>query len=157
MPALQQIYSAFTQLTFVGPALNKLYDDIRNLKTFNEKKKPSTLQFKKNIVLNNINFNYPNSSRTTLKNINLTIAKNSTVGFVGATGSGKTTTVDIILGLLEAQEGTLEVDEQIISENNIRSWQKIIGYVPQHIFLLDDTVTSNIAFGVVRKYLNRSS
>ena len=157
MPALQQIYSAFTQLTFVGPALNKLYDDIRKLKTFDEKKKISTLEFNKNIILNNVNFNYPNSSRTTLKNINLTISKNSSVGFVGATGSGKTTTVDIILGLLKAQEGTLEVDEQIITENNIRSWQKNIGYVPQHIFLSDDTVSSNIAFGIKSENISKES
>ena len=122
-----------------------------------KKKKISTLEFNKNIILNNVNFNYPNSSRTTLKNINLTISKNSSVGFVGATGSGKTTTVDIILGLLKAQEGTLEVDEQIITENNIRSWQKNIGYVPQHIFLSDDTVSSNIAFGIKSENISKES
>ena len=67
---------------------------------------------------------------------------------VGTTGSGKTTTVDIILGLLEAQKGTLEVDGKIIDKQNCRSWQRSIGYVPQHIYLSDDTVAANIAFGV---------
>ena len=69
------------------------------------------------------------------------------VGLVGPTGCGKTTLVDIINGLLENQEGILEVDDQIITKNNLRSWQSLIGYVPQHIYLTDDTIASNIAFG----------
>jgi ABC-type multidrug transport system fused ATPase/permease subunit len=73
------------------------------------------------------------------------------VGLVGATGSGKTTTVDLILGLLEAQEGTLEVDGQAITEHNRRPWQRAIGYVQQQIYLADDTVAANIAFGVQEK------
>jgi ABC-type multidrug transport system fused ATPase/permease subunit len=73
------------------------------------------------------------------------------------TGSGKTTIVDIILGLLEAQKGTLEIDGQVITEKNSRSWQRSIGYVPQHIYLADDTVAANIAFGVEPKDINRES
>jgi len=70
------------------------------------------------------------------------------VGFVGSTGSGKTTTVDIILGLLEPQKGSLSVDGQTITALNRRQWQRAIGYVPQHIYLADDSVAANIAFGV---------
>ena len=148
MPALQQIYSAFTQVTFIGPALEKLYEDIKSLKTFDKNKNNTILPFNKEVSLKEVNYNYPNSSRTALKNINLNIPINSKVGLVGTTGSGKTTTVDIILGLLEPQKGTLEVDGQIITKDKISSWQKYIGYVPQHIYLADDTVASNIAFGV---------
>ncbi|MDC0352562.1 ABC transporter ATP-binding protein/permease [Candidatus Pelagibacter sp.] len=148
MPALQQIYSAFTQVTFIGPALEKLYEEIKSLKTFDKKKNNTILPFNKEVSLKEVNYNYPNSSRTALKNINLNIPVNSKVGLVGTTGSGKTTTVDIILGLLEPQKGTLEVDGQIITKDKISSWQKYIGYVPQHIYLADDTVASNIAFGV---------
>ncbi len=148
MPALQQIYSAFTQVTFVGPALEKLYEEIKSLKTFDKNKNNTFLPFNKEVSLKEVNYNYPNSSRTALKNINLNIPINSKVGLVGTTGSGKTTTVDIILGLLEPQKGTLEVDGQIITKDKISSWQKYIGYVPQHIYLADDTVASNIAFGV---------
>ena len=79
------------------------------------------------------------------------------MGLVGATGSGKTTTVDIILGLLEAQKGTLEVDGKIINKQNSRSWQKLIGYVPQHIFLADENISSNIALGVDPKYINQDA
>jgi ABC-type multidrug transport system fused ATPase/permease subunit len=156
MPTIQQIYGSFTQLTFVGPSLNKLYDDLKNLKPFNENQDRSILSCNKSIVLNNICYTYPNASQVALKNINLTIPAKSTVGFVGVTGSGKTTTADIILGLLEAQKGTLEVDGKIITQLNSRSWQRSVGYVPQHIYLSDDTVAANIAFGVEAKDINQN-
>ena len=105
------------------------------------------------ITLKNIYYSYPNSSRTVLKNVNMNIPIKNTIGLIGATGSGKTTSVDIILGLLEAQ-GALEVDGNIINQQNSRSWQKLIGYVPQHIYLSDDTITANIAFGVEPKAIN---
>ena len=76
-------------------------------------------------------------------------------GFVGATGSGKTTMVDIILGLMHPQKGTLEIDNKIITTQNSRSWQRSIGYVPQHIYLTDDTVAANIAFGVEPKDIDQ--
>ncbi len=148
MPALQSIYSSFTSLTFVGPSLDKLHEDIKNLKPFNENQDQGVLSLNEKIVLKNIYYNYPNTSRTALKDMSLSIPAQSTIGLVGATGSGKTTTVDIILGLLEPQKGTLEVDGQIITKQNSRSWQRSIGYVPQHIYLADDSVAANIAFGV---------
>jgi ABC-type multidrug transport system fused ATPase/permease subunit len=154
MPALQQIYSSFANLVFVGPSVNKLHHDLKSLKPFNENQDQEILTFNKTITLKNIHYNYPNASRTALKNISLTIPAKSTVGLVGATGSGKTTTVDIILGLLVAQKGTLEVDGKVITKQNARAWQRSIGYVPQHIYLSDDTVAANIAFGVEPKDIN---
>ena len=148
MPAVQQIYVSFARLTFISPSLDKLYNDIKNLSIPNIDKDQGTLLIKNDVILKNIFYNYPNSSRTVLKNISLKISAKSSVGLVGTTGSGKTTTVDIILGLLEAQKGTLEVDGKIIDKQNCRSWQRSIGYVPQHIYLSDDTVAANIAFGV---------
>ena len=91
---------------------------------------------------------YPNSERSVLKKINMKIKAGSKIGIVGSTGSGKTTLVDFILGLLSAEKGYLSVDDQLINDKNIRSWQKIIGYVPQQIYLVDDTIKANIAFGV---------
>ena len=78
----------------------------------------------------------------------MNILAKTTVGLVGATGSGKTTLVDIVLGILETQTGTLEIDGKIITKNNSRAWQRSIGYVPQNIFLSDDTIAANIAIGV---------
>ena len=157
MPAIQQTYSSLSQLAFVGPSLDALFDEIQNLKPFNSNQDQGVLAFNKEITLKNIHYNYPNASRTALKGISLIIPVKTTVGLVGATGSGKTTTVDIILGLLETQKGTLEVDGQIIIKQNLRAWQRSIGYVPQHIYLSDDTVEANIAFGVDLKDINQEA
>jgi len=157
MPALQQIYTSLTRLTFVGPSLDSLYNDIKNLKLPIEDEVQGVLSLNKSIDLKNIKFNYPNTSRTALKDINFSIPVKTTVGIVGVTGSGKTTAVDIILGLLEAQQGTLEVDGKIITRQNVRSWQRSIGYVPQHIYLSDASVAANIAFGVDAKDINQES
>ena len=148
MPALQWIFASVTQLTFVGPSLDKLCDDLKNFKSQNKNNNESIISLNKSINLKNIHYNYPNASQTALKDVNFVIPVKSTVGLVGATGSGKTTTIDIILGLLEPQKGTLEVDGKIITKEGIRSWQRSIGYVPQNIYLADDSIAANIAFGV---------
>jgi ABC-type multidrug transport system fused ATPase/permease subunit len=155
MPALQQIYASFTQLAFVRPSLESLIDDLKNLKEIDKNQDHGVLSFNKTIRLKNIYYNYPNTSRTALKDVSLSIPVKTSVGLIGATGSGKTTIVDIILGLLEPQKGSIEVDEQIITQKNTRAWQRSIGYVPQHIYLSDDTVAANIAFGVNLEDINQ--
>ena len=158
MPAIQQIYVSFTQLRFIGPTLDIIYEDVKNLKKSIPEQDYDKMKFSESITLKEINFSFPNSSRRTiLDNININIKANSTVGLVGSTGSGKTTLVDIILGLLEAQKGTLEVDGKIITKNNCRAWQKSIGYVPQNIYLADDTVAANIAFGIDSNKINQKA
>lgn len=157
LPAAQAVYSAMIISRYHQPALNALYEDMKNLKYIHPTKDNSKLFPKKDIVLRNIHFNYPNSKRTSLKDVNLEILAGTTVGIVGATGSGKTTTVDIILGLLEAQKGTLEIDGNIINKNNVKNWQRSIGYVPQQIYLADDTIAANIAFGVDDKEINHDA
>ncbi len=154
MPSLQQIYVSFNKMTYVSPSLNSLYYDLKNLEKTDEKKDDNKIKINKKITLNDICYNYPNSSKTTLRNVSINIPARTTVGLMGTTGSGKTTTIDIILGLLEAQEGTLEVDGQVITKNNSRAWQRSIGYVPQHIYLADDSVAANIAFGTTSKEIN---
>lgn len=148
MPAMQQIYSSLTNLAFVGPSVDKLYNELKDLKTGNKIESQEILTPQKSISLENIFYNYPNSTKTTLKNINLNIMAKSTVGLVGATGSGKTTIIDIILGLLKAQKGNLKVDGKVVNKQNLNSWQKSIGYVPQNIYLSDNSIASNIAFGI---------
>lgn len=157
MPAMQELYHSFTQLRFGRPALDALYDDCLSLDPFDLNQEQEVLSFDKNITLNNIYYNYPQASRTALKNITLNIPACTKVGLVGATGSGKTTTIDIILGLLHAQKGTLEIDGKIITKNNSRTWQRLIGYVPQQIYLSDDTVAANIAFGIDLKSIDQKA
>ena len=91
------------------------------------------MQFKK-IALKNVHYSYPKANRTSLEDITLEVPFQSTVGIVGTTGSGKTTLVDLILGLLKPKTGKIEVDSQVINEHNLRSWQRCIGYVPQNIY-----------------------
>ena len=158
MPALQQIFNSVTEIRYAIPSIDTMHNDVKNLKSFfTYSKNNDPLQFDNDITLKNINYDYPNANRTALKNLNLSIKSRTTVGIVGSTGSGKTTTVDIILGLLEAQQGSLEIDGIEISKKNIRAWQKSIGYVPQNIFLADDTIAGNIALGVESKFIDQKN
>ena len=157
MPALQQIYTSFTTLTFSSASLDKLYNDIKSLKPYNISPDQNFISLNQGIILKNVHYKYPDASRSSLEDISLNIPVKTTVGLVGATGSGKTTTIDIILGLFEAQKGTLEVDGKIITKENSRSWQKSIGYVPQHIYLSDDTIAANIAFCIDSEDINQEA
>lgn len=158
MPALQQIYGAFTQLRFAGPAIDALHQDLMSLQaTDAQPGHINPLPLTQAITLSQVSYRYPNAPQPALKGIDLTIPAHSTVGFVGATGSGKTTTVDVILGLLEPQEGHLSIDGQPIIAANRRQWQRAIGYVPQHIYLADDSVAANIAFGVDAKDIDQKA
>ena len=157
MPALQMIYRSVTLITYSRPAVDGL---VKNFKELNQAKvnhNKNFLPLNNTITLKNIHFSYPNSSREVLKNINFVIPAKTTVGLIGTTGSGKTTMVDIILGLLDVQKGTLEVDGNLITKQNARSWQRSIGYVPQHIYLSDDTVSANIAFGLDPKNIDQEA
>jgi ABC-type multidrug transport system fused ATPase/permease subunit len=152
MPSLQQIYGAVTYLRAAGPAINSLHADLIGLQKINSHVvNIKTITFTQAITLTNIFYSYPNAPQPALKGIDLVIPARSTVAFVGATGSGKTTVVDIILGLLEPQEGSLKIDGQLITSATHRQWQNSIGYVPQQIYLADDSVAANIAFGVGAK------
>ena len=106
------------------------------------------LPLRNSLELRHVTYTYPQAARPALVGLSLTIPAKATVGFVGATGAGKTTVMDIILGLLEPQQGEVRVDGIPLNGENVRGWQRAIGYVPQHIFLVDDTVAGNIAFGV---------
>ncbi len=157
MPAVQKIFVNITSLRLSGPAITSLYNDLKKLNLQTENNKSDKFIFNNCIKLKNIFYTYPESSRIILKDISLTIPVNTTIGIVGETGSGKTTVIDLILGLLEAQKGTLEVDGKIINNENRRTWQNSIGYVPQEIYLADTTVSENIAFGVDTSEINHEN
>ena len=157
MPALQGIFRSAAEIRYAKPVLDALYEDLKNLNPTFLANDENRLLLKKNITLKNIFYKYPESKKIVLNNLNLNIDVNSKIGIVGTTGSGKTTIVDIILGLLELHKGGLEVDGKLIEKKNLRNWQNLIGYVPQNIFLVDDTVSANIAFGVENNKINQQN
>lgn len=148
MPAFQQIYSSFSQLRFIQPSLNILYDDVMSQKFDDVTCVESGMTFKDYIELKNIDFSYSSRPFKVLRGINLKIQSRQVVGLVGTTGSGKTTLIDIILGLLKPKSGDLFVDGILVDQSNLRNWQALVGYVPQQIYLADETIAVNIAFGV---------
>lgn len=151
MPALQQIYNGFSQMRFVGPALDELHEDMMRLKSL---PKPdmegdeTALPFVDKIELADAHFAYPEAEGSALHGVSLVVPARSTIGLVGPTGSGKTTLADLILGLFDPQSGRLTVDGIQITAENRRAWQRSIGYVPQQIRLLDESIATNIAFGM---------
>ena len=150
MPALQMVYQNATALRFSGEALSRMHRELQDLEKSPGQEVTSAVagDFLGSIRLEEISYTYPNADRPALDRMSLEIPYRTTVGFVGTTGSGKTTTVDIILGLLNPDSGRLFVGDEEITEHNRRAWQQTLGYVPQQIFLLDESVTKNIAFGV---------
>ena len=147
MPAVQNLYASISSVKFSMPAIDSLLNHNRTLKIFKPVKFKESINFDSKLELNNISYNYNTSSNTIIKNLSLKVFSNQTIAFIGRTGSGKTTLVDIILGLLKPNTGTFKVDNQLISNSNITSWQKLIGYVSQDTFLADGSIASNIAFG----------
>ena len=149
MPALQNIYSGITMMKYNQAALDVLVKGLSlNVKRFSSQDKNlNDLSFTKSISLEEISFKYSKSNANVLSKLSLKINKYETIGLVGQTGSGKTTLVDILLGLLKPSEGKIRLDDKILSKENIASFQKLVGYVPQFIYLIDDTIAANIAFG----------
>ena len=124
------------------------------LPCYTDKTTPTPIKFKEKIKLNNVSFRYTKDAPWVLKNINLNITKGARVGFMGITGRGKTTLLDIIMGLLHPTTGNLSIDDQPITRDSIRTWQAHISHVPQHIYLSDSTIEENIAFGIPKEKIN---
>ena len=160
LPALQKVYKALTTLRFGKPIVDSIHADLREAteRTAAARKaagRPSSasdesLPLRDRIELCRVTYTYPQAARPALQDLDITIPARTTVGFVGATGAGKTTVIDVLLGLLVPDTGEFRVDGTRIDADNVRRWQRNLGYVPQQIFLTDDTVAANIAFGVER-------
>ena len=152
LPALQQIYHSIAQVKGNISAYETIQEDLKNSNATETSQKVETNQqvwSKHNeINLKNITFNYPDKAIPALENISLTIKPNTTVGFVGTTGSGKSTLIDIILGLIKPQQGEIAIDGTPLTKKNLRMWQNKIGFVPQTIFLTEGTIAENITFGI---------
>jgi len=157
LPSLQLLYSQLTQISSVRHALNEVYDEFAAAETdksirpeiIGDALAPARpLRWSDAIVLREVGFRYPGASRPALDGLSLTIPKNSSVGVIGPTGSGKSTLVDLLLGLYHPTAGEILIDDRPLTPELVPSWQASIGYVPQDIFLIDDTIARNIAFGL---------
>ena len=155
-PAVHHIYEGFASLRYGHAVINNLYKDLNH--NIFQKSLPETknkiIKAKCFFTIDNISYTYPKSTKPALENIYLDIPVNSITGIVGSTGAGKTTLVDVILGLLRPNKGAIRVDDVPITDNKLRAWQKSLGYVPQNIFLTDNTITENIALGVPFEQIN---
>ena len=152
LPSFNKITGYISGMMFNKPAIDAVYKDLKEIEQLMAEKTADhgeTLDVTLNtsIGLNSISFRYPGSDKWILKNASLEIRKNTSVALIGASGAGKTTAADLILGILEPQEGSITIDGTDI-KNCMASWHENIGYIPQSIYLMDDNIRSNIAFGI---------
>ncbi len=150
LPSLQQIFSSVTKLKHAFPVVDMVYDDLHFNMRYEKEENPSNeiKPFERSLKFNNLSYRYEESEREILKDLSFEIAKGETVAFVGSTGDGKTTLIDLMVGLLEADHNQILIDDVILEKGNIGQWQQQIGYVQQSVFLFDDSIKRNIAIGV---------
>lgn len=157
-PAAHHVYKGVTRLRYSAAAVDRIYADLKlgHGQAQILKNLPKPLEATGEIVLDGVGYRYAKSAIPALSKIYLRIPVGSSVGIVGSTGAGKTTLVDVILGLLRPTEGFLRVDGQAITEENLRAWQRSLGYVPQQIVLTDNSIEENIAFGIPPDQIDHS-
>ena len=159
LPNFQQIYGSWARIRAHNASVIKvLFSLDQKLPKYIDNDIVKGIQLRKNINLKNVDFRYGNDSKNIINNLNLVIKKGERIGITGSTGSGKSTLIDILIGLLEPSKGNLIVDDTYIgfkhSANLLRSWRSSISYVPQDIFLSDTSISENIAFGVLKDEIN---
>lgn len=154
LPSLQNMYRNLARVRFFLPSLERLAGELREPLSYVSTEE--TLAIDHELELEDLHFSYPSVSEPVLHGLNLKIAKGSRVALVGSTGSGKTTVADLVAGLLVPDQGAVKVDGQALDEKRRAAWRRNIGYVPQEIFLSDDTVAANIGLGLNPKHLDQA-
>lgn len=157
MPALQATFQAFSALKFNEDAIKSFCDELEHSIEINHIETADVEQsscaekgcLNESLTLNNLCYRYPNAEKNAISNFSFVIKAKTSVGIVGRSGAGKTTLMDIILGLLYPTTGDIFIDNEKLTATNIKQWQHNLGYVPQTIFLTDASVSENIAFGIV--------
>ncbi|MDE6914555.1 MAG: ABC transporter ATP-binding protein/permease, partial [Lachnospiraceae bacterium] len=160
LPSFNRISGYMSAMMFNRPAIDVLYDDLTEIerlqkKTADENRKEEPLSIQNGIFVKKVSFRYPSADRQVLENLDLEIENNTSVALIGASGAGKSTLADVILGVLEPEGGSVLVDGKDIREN-MDAWHASIGYIPQAIYLMDDTIRANIAFGVEKDEVNET-
>ena len=149
-PAATRLLAGVQAIRYTLPSVDLLYEEVKLIVAesgANQETTSVASALQTEICLSNLSYCYPSAATPALNNVSITVKKGESVGFIGPSGSGKSTLVDIILGLLPPSDGQVMVDGQDI-QKNLRAWQNQIGYVPQAIYLTDDTLRHNVAFGL---------
>lgn len=156
LPAAQHVYQGATKLRFGAGAVHEIQADLQRREALAEIRgtTPPPLTLNHAVTLRNVSYRYPNAEVSALHDVDFTITVGSSVGIVGGTGAGKTTLVDLILGLLPPTHGHILVDDAPITEINRRAWQQTLGYVPQYIYLTDSSIAENIALGIPSAHID---
>tara|TARA_Y100001968_G_C19432560_1_gene757863 strand:+ start:194 stop:1879 length:1686 start_codon:yes stop_codon:yes gene_type:complete len=159
LPSFQQIYLAWAMIKSSEEELNYLLSLVESdIENIDHKKPKATLGFKNEIKLENISFAYTKDNKNVINDLSLTIKRGNRIAIIGETGDGKSTLLDIIMGLVKPNRGELLVDGQDIFSNKdpkrLKEWQKNIAHVPQTIYLADCSITENIAFGIPKKMID---
>lgn len=158
LPAFNRITGYMSRIMFNHHGLNSVYHDLKEVEELERELKArenlvERLPFEKEIEIKNVSFRYPNVEENVLDDVSVTIPKNKSVAFIGPSGAGKTTLADILLSVLTPQKGAVLVDGENI-EHNIRQWHSKLGYIPQSIYLIDDTIRNNISYGIEEAYID---
>ncbi len=158
MPAIQQITSIMTRLRYSIVSVDPIYDDLLELEPYrrssrDDRESEDQMEVKRSIEAIDIHYHYPESDEQALNGVSFSIPRGKAIAFIGSSGAGKTTVVDLLLGLLEPQKGEIKVDGVDITQN-LSAWQRSIGYIPQFIYLADETLRNNIAFGLPDHKIN---
>lgn len=151
LPSVNALYASFNVMTYHAPSVELVYNDIKEAdelpSVFDyDNREFNKILFEKEVSVENVTFRYEQSDKDVLNNVNLVIPQGKSVALVGASGGGKTTVADLILSLLQPISGDIKVDGVNI-KNNLNGWREKIGYIPQNIYLIDDSIKNNIAFG----------
>jgi ABC-type multidrug transport system fused ATPase/permease subunit len=148
IPSFNRIMSSFQIIKYNKAAIDLLFFEFSKFKNISKNIEKTKIWFKREIVINNVSFTYPNNDKPSLLNISIIIKKGSSIGLIGKSGSGKSTVADVLIGLLTPEKGEILIDNNVIVENSLESWRTKIGYVAQNIYLTDSSILENVAFGI---------
>jgi ATP-binding cassette subfamily C protein len=155
LPSASRILASMSELRHFAPSVETLYKDMtapgdRDAAANGSSKQLSTsaIAFDRELTLEEVEYQYPTAAAPALRDVRLTIKKGESIGFVGSSGAGKTTLVDVVIGLLRPTRGRLVCDGVVLEGDALVAWQRSIGYVPQSVYLCDDSILRNVAFGI---------
>lgn len=159
IPSVNRIMSSMQIIRFSKPAIDMLYEEFTMINTSTNSQVANDLckmPFNESIEIRDLTFRYSGADKNSIENVTLAIKKGESIGLVGPSGSGKSTMIDLVLGLLTPVSGTITIDGQNI-QDNLRGWQNQIGYVPQSIYLTDNTLRRNVAFGISNEKIDNEA